>query len=214
MKLRPYKYVLWDWNGTIIDDVSLCYEIFLEQARRFNLHHMDLDTYRFHFGFPVEEFYTFAGFTGTTEEYGELAKLFIEKYNARRMECEVQKGVHALLQNLQSHGVVSYILSAYEHNSLNEMVKACKMDHYFSSVSGLEGVHAGSKLEAGRLLCKDMSIQVEEALYLGDTVHDYEVGNALGMDVLLVTNGHNAKERLQRDCPQNILLDSLEVVEL
>jgi len=35
-----------------------------------------------------------------------------------------------------------------------------------------------------------------DALLIGDTVHDYEVAKALGVDCVLIPNGHQSREKL------------------
>lgn len=210
MDLLQYENVIWDWNGTVIDDVDLCYEIFMEQRALFNLHYMDLETYRYNFTFPVEDFYKFAGFSGTSEEYEKLAGMFIRTYNAKRVTCSVHKGVMEILNSCKEGGVSSFVLSAYENNSLLSMVESLSMGHYFTSVFGLTGVHAGSKLYAGKELLHKYTLVPGETLYIGDTVHDFEVASALGVDVVLTANGHNCRKRLEKDCEGALIVDSLE----
>lgn len=208
ISLHAYKTLLWDWNGTIIDDVTICYEVFCEQREAFGLKEMDLEHYRYHFSFPVIDFYRYAGFTGSEDEYGALASMFIRRYNERRMEAPLQPGVLALLTKMKKAGLHSYVLSAYESNSLKDMVTRLEMDHYFERVTGLEGVHAGSKVEAGSQLMKQFAIDSSTALYIGDTVHDYDVAQALGVDSLLISSGHNSRKKLDECCADAVIIDS------
>lgn len=208
ISLQNYETLLWDWNGTIIDDVEICYEVFCEQRETFGLKEMDLEQYRYHFSFPVINFYRYAGFEGSEEEYGDLASMFIRRYNERRMEAPLQVGVLALLVKVKGAGIRSYVLSAYESNSLKDMVRRLSMGHYFEEVTGLEGVHAGSKVVAGTRLLKEFEINPSTALYIGDTVHDYEVAQALGVDSLLISTGHNSRIKLEECCPNAVIIDT------
>ena len=45
---------------------------------------------------------------------------------------------------------------------------------------------------------------------IGDTQHDYEVAQALGIDCVLVANGHHSRQRLEAVC--DIVVDSLDLV--
>lgn len=209
MQLIDYDTVIWDWNGTIIDDVELCYEIYMEQRELFGLTDMDLDTYRYHFQFPVEDFYLFAGFTGGTEEYESLAMLFISRYNEKRYSAQVHEGAKEVLEFCMSCGIDNYILSAYESNSLVEMVSRMNYRRYFKGLTGLQDVKAGSKTAAGKEMLDLYGLNPSKTLYIGDTVHDYDVANSLGIDVVLTTRGHNSRRRLEEECSTVLLIDTL-----
>jgi phosphoglycolate phosphatase len=48
---------------------------------------------------------------------------------------------------------------------------------------------------------------------IGDTVHDYEVAQAMGTDCILISSGHNSRERLENTGA--LVLDSpLEITEV
>ena len=36
-KLEQKEHIIWDWNGTVIDDVDLCFSIFVDELKSFNL---------------------------------------------------------------------------------------------------------------------------------------------------------------------------------
>lgn len=209
ISIANYENVIWDWNGTIVDDVKLCYDIYMEQRELFGLREMSFESYRYHFQFPVQEFYACAGFSGSVTEYEALASLFITRYNEMRYTIDVHEGAEELLQLCCAKGIDNYILSAYEENSLAEMVQKMDYSRYFKAIFGLSGVKAGSKTEAGRELCVQFDLNPEKSLYIGDTIHDYEVALLLGFDVVVTTNGHNSRKRLEECCSSDVLIDSL-----
>ena len=54
---------LWDWNGTLVNDVALCSQLLNSQLQRHG--HAPLggvEEYRRVFRFPIEEYYKDAGF--------------------------------------------------------------------------------------------------------------------------------------------------------
>ena len=53
MKLQ---LVLWDWNGTLLDDVTLCVDALNRLLARYGYDRQyDLDGYRKIFGFPIRD---------------------------------------------------------------------------------------------------------------------------------------------------------------
>lgn len=60
--MRP-ELILWDWNGTLLDDVQLCVDALNRLLARYGYpQRYDRDQYRAIFGFPVQEYYARAGF--------------------------------------------------------------------------------------------------------------------------------------------------------
>ena len=63
---KQYKHILWDWNGTLLDDSWLCVEVLnglLKESGKPTITH---ETYKEHFNFPVIHFYEFLGFETTS----------------------------------------------------------------------------------------------------------------------------------------------------
>ena len=64
--MRP-ELVLWDWNGTLLDDVELCENALNRLLQRYGYpQRYDHEQYRAIFGFPVEDYYVRAGFDFAT----------------------------------------------------------------------------------------------------------------------------------------------------
>jgi phosphoglycolate phosphatase len=60
----------------------------------------------------------------------------------------------------------------------------------------LSDFHAAGKLERGKELLVQSRMPKETTLLIGDTDHDLEVGKALGIEVLLLADGHQSFSRL------------------
>ena len=56
------KYIIWDWNGTLIDDAWLFVEIMNEELKERMLPQINIQDYRQHFTFPVKKYYERLGF--------------------------------------------------------------------------------------------------------------------------------------------------------
>jgi len=63
-------------------------------------------------------------------------------------------------------------------------------------VAGLGDIYAVSKIERGQQLIKEFNIDKSNALIIGDTIHDFEVSQKLGVKCILVADGHQSVERL------------------
>ena len=57
MRAREHRHVVWDWNGTLLDDLAATLEAINEVMDHFGAAACDEDTYRRHYTRPVQRFY-------------------------------------------------------------------------------------------------------------------------------------------------------------
>jgi len=195
--LTEYKHVIWDYNGTLIDDTWLCVEILNQSLSGRRMPTVSKDQYRRDFDFPVKDFYRGLGFDFQSTSYEQIAAEFIEQYEKRQFECDLQPGAVAVLTKLAETGFSQSILSAYHQDKLDEAVDYFNLRRFFGHVIGLSDFYAHSKVHTGRGLLRRLSCPVEDVILIGDTTHDYEVARQIGIDCMLIANGHQLRKKLQ-----------------
>lgn len=192
-----YRHVIWDWNGTLLDDLDLCIEIMngLLTPRGLAL----LDRLRHHalFDFPVRDYYRRLGFDPERDPFERLSVDFIGAYDQRRWECRLHAGAESILRAARAAGVSQSILSAYRQQTLQEIVRHFGLADYFVRMIGLDNIYAHSKVELGRAWLQELGLPCDQVVLVGDTRHDQEVAHALGVACVLVTWGHHSLEKLQ-----------------
>jgi phosphoglycolate phosphatase len=206
--LNKYKHIIWDWNGTLLDDVEVCVQILNNILAEYNFPPLTIPKYQKHFDFPVIKFYQYLGFDFEAVSFDLIANMFIDQYNIKRFECKLHARALEVLDLLRSKGCELSILSAYQQNMLEELVKFCKVDDYFTHIVGLGDYYAAGKVQSGKLLVEKLDHSPADVLLIGDTIHDFEVAKTIGVDCILIAGGHNSKERLE-SC-NTPTLDSLE----
>jgi phosphoglycolate phosphatase len=197
MDLTKYRHIVWDWNGTLLDDSALCVAILNEMLSARGMKQVSIEEYRRHFDFPVIDYYRMLGFDFETEPYDLVAKEFIDAYDSRRFTCRLQKNAEAVVTKIDMMGMKQSILSAYQQPRLEEVVEHFGMRKYFHVLSGLSDDYAHSKVESGKRLPKRLGCKPQELLVIGDTTHDNEVATAMGADCILIVSGHQDRTRLQ-----------------
>ncbi len=191
-----YKYIVWDWNGTIIDDVALSVKIFNAMCDSYGLENITLEEYRRSFRIPVAGFYEERGFDFSKINLKTIGEFYIEQYNKLRFDCSLHSDILNVMETMKSNGVGQSILSAYEHNNLCDCVSYFGLNKYMDNVFGLENVLAGSKEMRAKALIKRIDIDPKSVLMVGDTTHDKDAADAMGADCVFVSKGHNDKDRL------------------
>lgn len=196
--IKEYKHVIWDWNGTLLDDQWICLEIINKMLGKRGIELLTKSDYKEVFGFPIKEYYERLGFDFLSEPFEALSEEYISEYDARSLECGLQVEVREILEELRGMGLSQSILSASREETLRQVVKEFGIDHHFIQISGLDNDYAASKIDIGRDWLKTQSFQPHEAVMIGDTEHDFHTAQAMGTDCILIANGHQSIERLEK----------------
>ena len=116
------SHVIWDWNGTLVDDAWLCVEIVNELLAHRGLAPTTPCKYSEVFGFPLRTYYQLVGFDLEREDFAVMGDEFNILYSQRRRECRLREGTREVLAALGRNGIGQSLLSAYDQVSLEEMV--------------------------------------------------------------------------------------------
>ncbi len=192
-----FKHIIWDWNGTIVDDAHLCIQSLNVLLAKRDLEPIDLKRYSQEFRFPVQDFYIDLGFDFSQESYNDVAQEFIDYYHKYRFDCLLRKDVVRLLNIFKSLNITQSILSAYRQDFLNQAVQFFNLHKFFNKIDGLDNNHACSKLDVGLKHIQSINIKPQNILYIGDTNHDVEVANKMGVQCILVESNHQSFARMK-----------------
>lgn len=189
-----YTHIIWDFNGTILNDVQTGIDAVNVLLKRYGKKTIEsVEEYKSAFCFPVIDYYDRIGLE--RENFQKYAPEWVEEYNKREPFAPVFKGVIEILKYFKSDGCFQYLLSATEQNMLNAQVKRLGIGEYFDEIVGQNTIEAHGKKEVALQFAK--RIQPANILFIGDSLHDYEVACAIGAKCVLLSWGHQTKERLE-----------------
>lgn len=194
--VKVYKHVIWDWNGTLLDDVQLCADIINQILKKRNLPPLSVQKYKDIFTFPVVDYYKEAGLDISGDNFEIMSHEFIDEYELQKLNCRLFDGSKKLLEFINESNLTQSVLSAYSQKTLEEIIDHFNLSHYFIKLVGLNNIYAASKLENGRKWIRDLEINPKEVLMFGDTLHDLEVAREMGVDCILFSGGHQSHSKL------------------
>lgn len=194
-EMKKYGYVIWDFNGTLLDDVEtgiLAVNKLLEERGLATID--SVEHYRRIFRFPIIEYYRGLGFDFDREPYEVIAPKWVALYLEGVKSARLYSDVIPALDAIREKGITQTVLSATERGMLERQLEDLGIRSYFDETLGLDNIHAGSKLS----LAYDWRERHSGAdvLLIGDTDHDVETAKALGADCALVCRGHQSREHL------------------
>jgi len=196
IKFNNTKTIIWDWNGTLLNDADYCVICMNKVLKKRNIQQINIEQYRTHFTFPVKDYYEAIGFDFEKEDFEIPAMEFINEYYEHLNKADLHKCVFDILDFFKQQGYKQLVLSAMEHENLINSLTEKGIINYFEDIQGIDDHYAISKLEMGRKLMKQLNIDPDTTIMVGDTTHDLEVAAGLGIGCILVSGGHQSEERL------------------
>ncbi len=204
-KIQSFEYIIWDWNGTLLDDFSLIFSVLKAQLEQHSLPVPTPEDCRNKFCFPVSAYYERLGFDFSKISFSTLSDDFLIKYEKRIAETGLFAGTKALLKTIHDLGSKQAILSLAEQAHLDYILPQFQIQEYFQHIFGSPEKYTKSKLARGKELLATSGFPPEKTIFVGDTDHDGEVGDALGLTVLLVAEGCQSYEYLKQQTQHQVL---------
>ncbi len=184
-----YSAVLWDWNGTLLNDVEENIYIVNELLTKRSLPVITKETYKRSFRMPIKDFYKDIGFDLSEEPFEQIAQDYNDLYTKRFCNMPLTNEIEEVLKYIRDCNITQYIVSASEQKSLDWQVNEKNISKYFRKIVGNDDYSVVSKIEKAKELRKSFGVN-EKILFIGDMYHDYEVAQAIGADCVLYSNGH------------------------
>lgn len=194
--VKRIAHVIWDWNGTLLDDAELCVSVMNDVLARRRLPPLTAERYAHQFRFPVRDYYQELGFDFERESFERIGTEFIEGYAAREASCELRVDARSTLEHVAARGLRQSVLSASQQARLEHQARRLSVHAHFEALVGLDDHYAASKVEVGLRWMERSGVDPRLTVLVGDTDHDVEVARALGVHCLLVPSGHQSHARL------------------
>lgn len=183
-------HVVWDWNGTLLDDLPVIIEALNVGLGRLGLDPIDEHAYRDHFTRPVRGFYdSVFGRPVTDREWADLNETFHDEYYARAHAAPLTVDALDAVDHASGLGWTQSVLSMSAHHRLVEMVADHGLVDRFVLVEGLEAPTGETK--AGHLEKHLAALERvgDEVVLVGDTPDDASAARTVGAEIVLYDGG-------------------------
>ena len=194
--MKPISYVIWDWNGTLLDDVRAACRAFNTLLTRRGVPTLSLERYREIFGFPVRDFYRSAGIKLELEDWDRLAEEYHELYLSDE-SSELADGAFALLRKWRSLGIGQSIVTVSEQTIVDSQIQRFGIREELDQVIGVSNLHGASKRDLVHGFLDSLPIPSSEVVMVGDSLHDAEIAREAEVQCVLVASGHQSRSRLE-----------------
>jgi len=197
MGARPGRHLVWDWNGTLLDDLSLVIAATNAVFASLGAPRIDADHHRQRFRRPIADYYAeVLGRPVEPVEFDRLNYLFHEAYQAG-MPCALTGDAPVALRGWSG---TQSLLSMWFHEELVLALASYRLTEHFTRVDGLrrrlgrEIDHKGPYL-ADHLAA--LQLDGAEVVLIGDTVDDAHAAASVGAGCVLYAGGFTASQQLR-----------------
>jgi phosphoglycolate phosphatase len=207
----PTKFIVWDWNGTLLDDVHASHEGMNVILRHFKKSVVDLDAFREIFDMPVRNIYSNAGFTDDeiNRDMPVMQHLFHDNYEPLSAKAVLRDGAMQILSLLKSAKVASIILSNHLVGSimghLNRLGIAADFGAVMANEDRITQIGAMTKGEKLRHYLGENNLSPENGIIIGDTPEETHIARELGLGSAAITGGYASQRRLETVSPDYLI---------
>ncbi len=191
--------VIWDWNGTIVNDAPYSWRIFNKIAESRGIRPLSFNQYQSIYGHPIKDMWERGGFDFSSEPFELVTQEWHDLYLQDAMTIQLHEDACFVLHELRARKITQAVLSALPHHILIDSVRQHGLVDYFHEVSGLSDLNGESKVDNGSILLTQLNCNPKSTILVGDSSHDAEVATALGIRCVLVDKGYEDSARLKKN---------------
>ena len=191
-----YNSIVWDYNGTIIDDAWVAVEAENVVLREHGNPEIDMEFYLRECEMPIRLFYDKI-YDFSKCDFREVADSFLENYDRIAPNAKPFPEVCEVIRRFSSLGIRQGVISGFETGRLVSSLKKFGFDGYFEFMSGADDVNCGSKSERAAAVVSKFGYEPVSTLFVGDMYHDYETASFVGADCVLIAKGHQGASVLR-----------------
>jgi phosphoglycolate phosphatase-like HAD superfamily hydrolase len=195
-------HVVWDWNGTLFDDVDAVVGATSEIFAPYGLGPFDLEDFRSFYTRPV--WVAYERLLGRALEDGEWERLdnaWHDSYHRLMERCCLAADARPTIDALTAAGHTQSLLSMWRHDMLVPTVTRLGLTPAFRRVDGLrldQTVKAGGQ-KADFLVrhLGTLGVAAEDVILIGDSADDAIAARQAGARAVLYTGGVQGRVALE-----------------
>lgn len=193
------KHIVWDWNGTILDDNKAVLAAVNAVCVGFGREAITLERWRAIFSRPLLACYErLLEQPLTLEDWARIDLLYHDRYRDLLTICTLAAGVPDHLHAWREQGRTQSLLSMWFHSELVPLVTEYGLADLFARIDGLrERVGGGSKAEHLAAHLAAQGLDPADVVLIGDVVDDAEAAAHVGAGCVLVTTGVMSRSALE-----------------
>lgn len=203
--LTDKSLIIFDWDGTLMDSIGLIVESMHVAGEKHGFSATD-DAIKSIIGLSLTRGIEIVYPQAKSEQHLAIQKSYADYYissstQASQPHTRFFDGIEAMLQQLKLQGKRLAVATGKKRAGLDRMMTLSNSRHYF--VSSRCADESGSKPNPQMLIeiLEETGHCSEEAVFIGDSVHDIKMANVINMTSIAVNYGAASREALSAESP-------------
>lgn len=196
-KNRPPLHLVWDWNGTVLNDFEIILRSTNDSFSDHGLPPITADQYRTQIKMPIRSFYEdILGHAPTDEQWEAMDATFHKYYVAYEREARLSDGLPDLFLDWAGRGHSQSLLSMYHDDKLVPVVEHHGITQHFALVQGTTPPRPARKAEHLADHLRRLDADPSRVVLIGDSPDDAAAARSVGARVILYSGGFAAAASL------------------
>ena len=199
---HKYSLIVFDWDGTLFDSAAVITDCIQQAARDMALPVPDRRTASHVIGLGLNDSLRHAMPALLPERYQEFLALYRGYFLEREDSLSLFPGVAELLADLKQRGHRLAVATGKPRRGLERALQASGIGPLFAASRC--GDETRPKPDPAMLLelLRELEIDPESGLMIGDTSHDLQMAHSAGVDAVAVSYGAHPGETLRTLAPR------------
>jgi len=209
---KRFELLVFDWDGTLMDSAAAIVASIQESCRDLGLPVPERERAAHVIGLGLKDALSYAVPELPPQDYGKLAERYRHHYLARDPDIEMFPGMREMLAGLRERGYLLAVATGKSRAGLDRVLQAQQLKRYFDSSRCADETHPKPHPAMLQELMRELLIDADATLMIGDTAHDLQMAVNAGVPALAVSYGAHPRDSLTAfnplgciDTPQELL---------
>lgn len=203
-----YKLVLWDFDGTLADTLSVALDVYNQLAAKKGFKPVD-DPFAVR-DMSMSEFLKSHGIPAHRVPFAFSA--FLKQVRSQASDVSLMDGVAELVPKISELGLQQGVISSNSTDNIQQCLTANHIARHFQFLKGTSRIFG--KESTIRATIKQAGLVAEQVLYVGDEIRDIDAARAAGVDIACVTWGLNSAKALLRHNPDHVVANAGDLLDI
>lgn len=190
--------LIFDWSGTLCNDIDLTLEATNYVLAQYGIPALDKDSFRAEFQLPYPDYYAWKTPGAPLQE---LENHYRHAFAASSLRVTALPHAREFLAFCASRGIRCFILTSMDPKAFEEQSRDLGMYAVF------EGIHSGihNKEDYIPTLMQQHQLNPAETAFIGDMQHDIHAAHRAGITGIGVLTGYNNAAQLTASAPDLVV---------
>lgn len=203
INMKNKSLIIFDWDGTLMDSVGLIVDAMRYAAEKHGLTVTDEATKSI-IGIALVDAFPML-FPNDSDKYDELLATYSEYYVKHCDNDKLFEGVKELISDLHAQGKTLAIATGKKRKGLQRVLPNSGVQAFFTLTKTADETAGKPNPLMLEQILVETSTRIEDAVFIGDSIHDIRMANAIQMDSIAVSYGCEKAGVLAKEHPTKLV---------